>query len=298
MLKSTSKWPFHIFALAASAVWGSTFVSSKVLLNAGMSPAEIMTIRFAIAYIVMLPFSIRNVGPKGWRDESLFAVLGLSGGSLYFLAENTAVNISSASSTVALLVCVTPVFTAVINRLIWRGERLGALFAVGSAIALVGTALVVFNGIFVLDDNPSVIFLSLGAALCWSVYSIILKVLERKYSSVEITRKVFFWGVVTMLPYFLYEPFCVEKEVVMQPAVIFNSLFLSLVASLGCFWLWNVVVRRIGVVASANYLYFNPVVALITAHIVLDENITVYAVAGCAVTTLGVYLCNKKSKNS
>ena len=298
MLKSTSKWPFHIFALAASAVWGSTFVSSKVLLNAGMSPAEIMTIRFAIAYIVMLPFSIRSVCPKGWRDESLFAMLGLSGGSLYFLAENTAVNISSASSTVALLVCVTPVFTAVINRLIWRGERLGALFAVGSAIALVGTALVVFNGIFVLDDNPSVIFLSLGAALCWSVYSIILKVLERKYSSVEITRKVFFWGVVTMLPYFLYEPFCVEKEVVMQPAVIFNSLFLSLVASLGCFWLWNVVVRRIGVVASANYLYFNPVVALITAHIVLDENITVYAVAGCAVTTLGVYLCNKKSKNS
>ena len=292
----TSKWPFHVFAVTASVVWGSTFVSSKVLLNAGMSPAEIMTIRFAIAYLAMLPFMIRSVGPKGWRDESLFAVLGLTGGSLYFLAENTAVNISSASSTVALLVCVTPVFTAIINRMIWCGEKLGARFAIGSVIALVGTALVVFNGIFVLDDNPSVIFLSLAAALCWSIYSIVLRVLEQRYSSLEITRKVFFWGIMTMLPYFLYEPFHIEKEVIMQPAVIFNTLFLSLVASLGCFLLWNIVVRRIGVVVSANYLYFNPVVALITAHIVLDEKITMYAVAGCAITIIGVYLCNKKNK--
>jgi drug/metabolite transporter (DMT)-like permease len=293
-----SKWPFHVFAVLASVVWGSTFVSSKVLLNAGMSPAEIMTIRFAIAYLAMLPFMIRSVGPKGWRDELLFAVLGLSGGSLYFLSENTAVNISSASSTVALLVCVTSVFTAVLNRLVWRGEKLGARFAVGSVLALVGTALVVFNGIFVLDDNPSVIFLSLGAALCWSVYSIVLRVMEQRYSSLEITRKVFFWGIMTMLPYFLYEPFHIEREMIEQPAVIFNTLFLSLVASLGCFLLWNIVVRRIGVVVSANYLYFNPVVALITAHIVLDEKITMYAVAGCAVTTVGVYLCNKKNKKS
>jgi drug/metabolite transporter (DMT)-like permease len=128
------------------------------------------------------------------------------------------------------------------------------------------------------------------------VYSIVLRVMEQRYSSLEITRKVFFWGIVTMLPYFLYEPFHIEKEVIMQPAVIFNTLFLSLVASLGCFLLWNIVVRRIGVVVSANYLYFNPVVALITAHIVLDEKITMYAVAGCAVTIIGVYLCNKKNK--
>lgn len=290
----TSKWPFHIFAVAASVVWGSTFASSKVLLNAGMSPAEIMTIRFAIAYIAMLPFSIRNVGLKGWRDELLFAVLGVTGGSMYFLTENTAVNISSASSTVALIVCVTPVFTAIFNRIIWRGEKLGLRFAIGSLIALIGTSLVVFNGIFVLDDNPSVIFLSLAAALCWSGYSIVLRIMEQKYSSLEITRKVFFWGIMTMLPYFLYEPFEIEREVMTQPAVIFNTLFLSLVASLGCFLLWNIVVRRIGIVVSANYLYFNPAVALITAHVVLDETITMYAVAGCVITIIGVYLCNKK----
>ncbi|MCR5453962.1 MAG: DMT family transporter, partial [Bacteroidales bacterium] len=253
--------------------------------------------RFVLAYVAMLPFAIRKVRFTGWKDELMFAVLGLTGGSLYFLSENTAVNITSASSTVALIVCANPVLTAIVSRLVWRGEKLGNRFAIGSAIALVGTSLVVFNGIFVLDDNPLVFLLSAVSALCWSVYSIVLRVVEQRYSSLEITRKVFFWGVVTMLPYFLYEAFDVDIAMLTSSEVVFNILFLSLGASLGCYLIWNIVLRRIGIVVASNYLYFNPVVALITAHIVLDETITLYAVIGCAITILGVYLCNKKNKN-
>ncbi len=294
MLKITGKFPFHLLALMVALVWGSTFASSKVLLNAGMSPAEIMTIRFAVAYLAMLPFCWKSVRFTGWKDEMLFAVLGITGGSLYFLTENLAVGLASATSTVALIVCATPILTAIVNRLVLRGERLGTQFLAGSIVALVGTALVVFNGIFVLDDNPLVIILSLAAALCWSFYSITLKVLERKYSSLDITRKIFFWGVLTMLPYFLYEPFDVDADTVRQPVVAFNVLFLALVASLGCYFAWSYVARRLGIVTASNYLYFNPVVALITAHIALDETITIYAIIGCVVTVAGVYLCNKK----
>lgn len=291
-----SSWPFHVFALIASMVWGSTFVSSKVLLNAGMSPAEIMTIRFVIAYLVMLPFSHKYLISKSWKDELLFLVLGVTGGSVYFLTENTAVGIASATSTVALIVCSTPVVTALINRLIWRSEKLSNSFLTGSLIALVGTALVVFNGIFILDDNPLVIVLSLAASLCWAFYSITLRVMEKRYDSFVITRKVFFWGVLTMLPYFIFDGFHVTADMFSRADVLFNVIFLALVASLGCFLLWNIVTSKIGIVVSSNYLYFNPVVALITAHIVLDEKITVYAVVGCVITILGVYLCNKKTK--
>lgn len=290
-----SNWPFHVFALIASMVWGSTFVSSKVLLNAGMSPAEIMTIRFVIAYIVMLPFSHKFMISKSWKDEFLFVALGITGGSMYFLTENTAVGIASATSTVALIVCSTPVITALINRMIWRSEKLSSRFLTGSLIALVGTALVVFNGIFILDDNPLVIILSLAASLCWAFYSIILRVMEKKYDSFVITRKVFFWGVLTMLPYFIFDDIHLTAQMFTRGDVLFNVIFLALVASLGCFLLWNIVTSKIGIVVSSNYLYFNPVVALITANIVLDEKITVYAVVGCIITIIGVYLCNKKS---
>ena len=291
----SKKWPLHLFALAVSIVWGSTFASSKVLLNAGISPAEIMTIRFAVAYLAMLPFCLRNIKFSGWRDELIFIALGITGGSLYFVTENIAVEITSATSTVALIVCANPILTAIISRLIWRNEKLGKKFALGSVTAIVGTALVVFNGIFVLDDNPLVIILSIAAALSWSVYSTLLRIQEQKHGSLEITRKVFLWGVITILPYFIYEPFDIVMAILGDSVVIFNVIFLALVASLGCYFAWSFVSRRLGIVTASNYLYFNPVVALITAHITLDENITVYAIIGCIITVAGVYLCNKKN---
>lgn len=294
----SGQFVFHILALLASLVWGSTFAVSKILLNEGMSAAEIMTLRFLIAYIVMLPFSHKYLKSKSIKDELLFVACGIGAGSLYFLAENKAVEFASASSTVALLVCVTPIITALANRFFHKADKLSSRFIAGSLIALCGTALVVFNGIFVLDDNPLVITLSLLAAVCWTCYSLLVRKLEGKYSSDVITRKIFFWGIVTMLFYFLYEPVGVTLDMFCNGKMLFCLLFLALVASLGCYLVWNIVLKRIGAITASNYLYFNPVVALITAHIVLDEKITIFAIVGCVLTILGVYLCNKKSSKS
>jgi len=286
---------FHSLALITSFIWGSTFAVSKVLLNNGLSPAGIMTLRFLLAYFLMLPFAHKHLISKSWKDELRFLLCGLSGGSLYFLSENTAVELTSASSTVALLVCLTPVFTALANFFVYRDEKLSKRFLGGSLVALTGTALVVFNGVFVLDDNPLVIILSISAGLCWTVYSLVLRKLENNYSSDTITRKVFFWGVVTMAVYFLFFPKNTPVETLLKPEVAFCLIFLAVIASLGCFLVWNMVIKRIGVVPASNYLFFNPVSALITAHIVLDENITIYAIMGCTLIITGVYLCNRRS---
>lgn len=285
---------WHLLALTVACFWGSTFVASKVLLNAGLTPAEIMCLRFVLAWVLMLPFCHKKL-ITNLRDELLMVVLGLTGGSLYFLAENTAVQISSATSTVALLVCTTPIVTALMNRVIHHDEHLSSRFLLGSLVALVGVSLVVFNGVFVLDDDPLVIILSIGASVMWGIYSLVIRHVERRYSSAVITRKVFFWGILTMLPTCLIEDnnFGIE---LFTPTVIGTLLFLGLVASLGCFLLWNVVLRRIGIIAAGNYLYFNPVTSLIVAYFVLSERITWLAILGCVLTIAGVYLCNRKQK--
>lgn len=285
---------WHLLALTVACFWGSTFVASKVLLNAGLTPAEIMCLRFVLAWVLMLPFCHKKL-ITNLRDELLMVVLGLTGGSLYFLAENTAVQISSATSTVALLVCTTPIVTALMNRAIHHDEHLSSRFLLGSMVALVGVSLVVFNGVFVLDDDPLVIILSIGASVMWGIYSLVIRHVERRYSSAVITRKVFFWGILTMLPTCLIEDNNFGTEL-FTPTVIGTLLFLGLVASLGCFLLWNVVLRRIGIIAAGNYLYFNPVTSLIVAYFVLSERITWLAILGCVLTIAGVYLCNRKQK--
>jgi len=288
---------WHLLALLTACIWGSTFAASSILITAGLTPAEIMCLRFIIAYLLMLPFSHKNLWPKSWRDEVLFLLMGVTGGSFYFLAENYAIKYTNFTSTVALIVCTCPIWTAILNRIIWRKEHLSNRFMIGSITAVVGVSLVVLNGVFVLDDNPWVIFLSFAAALLWGFYSIILKVLDRRYSSDVITRKVFFWGVITMLPVCFYEYFSGESQLsialLCTNQVWITLVFLALIASLGCFLIWNIVCKRLTVVTASNYLYFNPVTSLWVGALLLGENVTITAILGCLVTIAGVYMCNR-----
>ena len=308
---------WHLLALAVACIWGSTFVASKVLLNAGLSPAEIMCLRFILAWWLMLPLSLsrnkkrQRTTKDVLRDELLFVILGLTGGSLYFLSENTAVKLTSSTSTVALIVGTTPIVTAFINRIVHRDEHLSNRFLSGSMVAVVGVALVVFNGVFILDDNPLVVLLSFAAAVSWGFYSLVIRDVERRHTSITITRKVFFWGVITMLPAGIWGMYHGESQLcalgqaagtmvtgwslLLQPTVFGTLFFLGLIASFGCFLLWNIVLRRIGIIASSNYLYFNPVTSLIAAYLVLSERITWLAILGCLLTIAGVYLCNHGS---
>lgn len=283
---------YHVLALVTAAVWGSTFVSTKILLANGLSPAQIMVIRFSIAYLLILLLSHRPLFSRKLSDELLMIGAGITGGSLYFLAENSAL-IYTQASNVAIIIAVTPLLTAIAAHFFSRGERFSRTLATGSVIALAGVVLVVLNGRFVLHLNPKGDMLTIAAAVLWALYSIIIARLQRRYSSLFITRKVFFYGIVTLLPYLFIHEAALDFGLLLRPAVIGNLLFLGLIASFACYWAWNAAIARIGSVNASNYLYLNPVVALITSAIVLDERITVTALIGTALIMLGVAVCEK-----
>lgn len=283
---------YHVLALVTAAVWGSTFVSTKILLANGLSPAKIMVIRFSIAYLLILLLSHRPLFSRKLSDELLMIGAGITGGSLYFLAENSAL-IYTQASNVAIIIAVTPLLTAIAAHFFSRGERFSRTLATGSVIALAGVVLVVLNGRFVLHLNPKGDMLTIAAAVLWALYSIIIVRLQRRYSSLFITRKVFFYGIVTLLPYLFIHEAALDFGLLLRPAVIGNLLFLGLIASFACYWAWNAAIARIGSVNASNYLYLNPVVALITSAIALDERITVTALIGTALIMLGVAVCEK-----
>lgn len=292
---SQSSAIFHIIAIVTSAIWGTTFVSSKLLLEEGLTPAEIMVLRFVIAYVGILPFSKGGLWCKSIKDELLMLLLGVSGGSLYFLFENTALVYTQASN-VAIIIAATPLLTMLTAHLIFRQERVSKRVYAYSLLSLAGVALVVFNGEFILKLNPLGDVLTLGASIMWVIYSIVIAKLESKYDSLMITRKVFFYGVLTLLPYFAIEPFDVSMEQLMRPAVMGNLLFLGVLASLICYWAWNVAIVKLGAVKSTNYLYINPIVAMITSYFVLSERITMLAIVGTILILTGMYLAQRAKK--
>ena len=283
---------FHLITAAVVTIWGVTFVSTKVLLQHGLGPMDIMFYRFVIAYGCILAISHKRLWADNWKDEFMLMLSGLTGGTLYFIAENNALGISQASN-VALLVCTTPIFTALLANWVFK-EPLRKNMMIGSVIALLGVGLVVFSGSVILQINPLGDFLSIMAALMWAVYCLILKPLGNRYSTAFITRKVFIYSILSALVYFIFDPLNMDIEILTHPIVVMNLLFLGIVASMLCFIAWNAAVKVLGPSRTANYIYVQPMSTLILSSIILSEVITLTSLIGAACIIGGVYLAEKE----
>lgn len=288
----------HSVAFLVVAIWGSTFVFTKLLLLGGLSAAQIFTFRFVIAYLMLLAFSmtkgIRWVSDT-WKDEIIMAGLGLSGGSLYFLAENSAMNYTTTTNT-SLIICLSPLFASALISLFYKSERLNRIQVLGTLMAATGVAVVVMNGHFVLHLSPKGDALAFTACLCWAVYSLLMIPASAHYGTLFITRKVFFYGLIFMIPYFLWKPGLNTHLLIEQPQLIGNLLFLGCVASMLCFLAWNWAMKKLGAVVATNYVYFNPVTTILFAWLILSEQITIFFIIGTLLILLGMYLADKRTK--
>ena len=295
----------HIVAFLVVAVWGSTFVFTKLLLLSGLSPAQIFTLRFIVAYALLLVFSLCRHGHRWladtWQDELLMVGLGLTGGSMYFLTENEAMNHTTTTNT-SLIVCLCPLFATALIGAVYKTERLRPRQLLGTVLAVLGVVAVVLNGHFVLHLSPIGDSLALAACLCWAVYSLLMIPANKRYDVVFITRKVFFYGLLSMIPYYLItgSDFLTLSnggrliEVLQSPAILANLLFLGCVASMICFVAWNWAMKTLGAVTATNYVYVNPITTILFAWMILSEQITVYFLLGTLLILGGMYLAERK----
>ncbi|MBO4451535.1 MAG: DMT family transporter [Bacteroidaceae bacterium] len=296
---------YHIVAFLVVAVWGVTFVFTKLLLMDGLTAAQIFVMRFVVAYVLLLCYSLTRkpfrLLASSWKDELLMVGLGVTGGSLYFLTENSAMIYTTTTNT-SLIVCLCPLFAALLIAMFYRSERLHGIQIVGTLMAAVGVVIVVLNGRFVLHLSPLGDTLAFAACLCWAFYSLLMIPATRRYNTVFITRKVFFYGLLSMIPYFMIRP---EETGIFNASILhlhlstlLNLLFLGCIASMLCFLAWNWVMKKLGAVVLTNYVYFNPVTTVIFAWLILSERITLYFIIGTLLILTGMYLCNKRVKSN
>ena len=284
---------YHLIAILTVAIWGLTFISTKILIKHGLTPQEIFFYRFLIAYLGIWLISPKRLFAANLKDELWLLAGGIFGGSLYFFTENTALGITQASN-VAFIICTAPLLTIFLTLLFYKGEKASKGLITGSLLALVGVGMMVFNGSVILKISPLGDLLTLLAALSWAFYSLIIRKMIGRYPTVFITRKIFFYGVLTIFPAFLLHPLRPDLEVLLLPSVLFNLLFLAVLASLVCYVLWNFVLKELGTVKSSNYIYLNPLVTMVASAAILHERITPVALAGAACILCGVYLAERK----
>lgn len=96
----------HIAALVTIVIWGTTFISTKILL-AGFTPIEILFFRFLLGLFVLLIVYPKRLRIKDGKQELTFAAAGLCGICLYYLLENIALTYTMASN-VGVIISVAP----------------------------------------------------------------------------------------------------------------------------------------------------------------------------------------------
>jgi len=289
---------YHLAAIFTVIVWGTTMVSTKVLLNEGLSPVEIMLIRFITAYFVMWMLYPKWQREFSISEELVFLGLGITSGSLYFIFENTAL-IYTTATNVSLICALIPLMAAFLIYLIYRDKPLSKWFYIGSAVSVAGAALVVLNGNFTLHISPLGDALAFLSICSWALYCVLVRLLKGSYNTLFVTRKIFFYSILTLMPYIIYvEPYEVSMETLCKPVVFLNLAFLGIIASSICYFLWTLSLRQLGVNKTNNYVYFTPLITILTAHIVLQEQVTIYVICGTALILCGLAIARKEIKNT
>ena len=278
-----------VIAFLCVFAWGLTFVSTKVLLKY-LNEVEILFLRVVIAYITMWIIYPKKLKFESVKKELCFFISGLTGICLYYIFENVALGFTYASN-VSIIVATSPLFIIIAFKLLnLNDEKLTMNYYIGFAVAIGG--IIIMSG-YSLNFKGDI--LALLSSIMWALYSVFMKFcLTTKAHIVQITRRVFFYGIITVgCCSLLFFDFKIGNEI-FEPVVFLNIVFLSIIASAFAFIAWNIAIKLLGATASAAFIYLNPVVTVVASYFLLDEPISSVSILGTALVLVGLYLSEKK----
>jgi drug/metabolite transporter (DMT)-like permease len=248
--------------------------------------------RFILGYITLFAIRPRVKTPKNLREELSLFLAGFFGVTLYMFLQNIALRFTSAAN-VSLITSAAPLLTAWLFAVIYR-EKPSKRFLIGFCVAISGIFLIVYE-----DSGDSGLLgdaFALLASASWAAYGAAMKNALSNGDVIETNRRVFFYGIITMLPMTVAFRTPLSLAPLKNPVITLNLLYLSVLSSAACFVTWSKAGEFLGVVKASSYLYLTPVVTIITSFIAFGEKITYLAAAGAILVLLGLYISDKKTK--
>jgi drug/metabolite transporter (DMT)-like permease len=248
-------------------------------------------VRFAIAYLLLLPFAIRQGYRLRHSLEPRVFWYGFTGIVLFFGFQNIGLLFTSAVSTV-LVQSIVPATTALFA-CAFLGERLSPRRIAGIALALAGSVLVALTTRSThAGSNPLLgNLLVFGSVLAWGVYTTQGKRLGGQIKPVALTVASFGSALLVLLP-------LAAGEIALQgwPRLTLPSLaavlYLGIVVSGLTMWLWNVAISLVEASVAGLYINLMGVVGVAIA-LLAGETISPGQVLGGAIVLAGVLLSGR-----
>lgn len=282
----------HLCAFFTIFIWGTTFISTKVLLQ-NFNPIEILFYRFIIGYVFLWLIRPKTLHTGSFKMEFQFMMAGLMGICLNYLFENMAL-LYTGAAIVSVIVSASP-FMIGFLAYIFLKQKWNQYFVIGFVIAISGIAMICFS------DEPLAEFhwlgqlISIGACFVWAAYGLFSEGINKQnFDVILVTRRLFFYGLVFVVPLYLAKGRWESIFYLKNPVYAGNILYLGVCACALSFITWNFAISILGTVMTNIYVYLLPVVTIVMSTLILKEKITLPIIIGTVLTLIGLALSERK----
>ncbi len=285
----------YIALISTVIIWGFSFIGSKIAMTS-ISPFPYLFFRFSIAalFFVVL-FLFRGFPSISLKDHSKIFLLSFFEPGLYFIFETLGLSYNTSASKTAIIIGMIPIAVLIFARLILK-ERITGNKIMGILLSVLGITLLVIEGSnFSSEGALTGDFLVFGAVITAALYIVITRSVGKKVSAIEITGLQIIYGSIFFTPFFLYELPDINWVQITNQSVI-SVVVLALFATIGAFLLYNYALTRIQATRAAIYLNGIPIVTLIFAGPILNEELTILQLLGAAIVLFAVYITNMQPK--
>ena len=270
-------------------LWGISFVATRVALEA-FHPFGLVAVRFVAGtalLAVVLRVRKQSLIPRP-EDLPICALLGVvlgahigiqAWGLLYTSAINT-----------AWIVAFMPV-TIAWGAHVFLGQRLRPSAWLGALVALGGVGMITWTAPPDFAEARFGDFLQLCTCLTWTAYTLLSAGPVARNGSMRVT--VFGMAVASILAMVVAAFGGVTVAPVTLDAGV-AAMYLGFFCSGAAFFLWNRALHADGASRVGAMLYFEPLVTVAAASVMLDEAVTLHALIGGPVVLLGVWFMGRR----
>lgn len=286
----------YIIVLAGTVVWALTGIVIKILLT--RYDVDVITIAFwrvlivtVFVFLMLLIFDAKSlrIAP---RDLGIFSGYGLIGMGIHQFMWISSVQYNGAA-VATVIIYTGPALVAVLAARFLR-ERFTRAKLLALALTVLGCALVArVYDTRALALNWVGIAAGIGSAGTFATYSLIGRVLSRRYNAWSALFYAFLFGFVFLLPVTLIWGNPVPQNLALDGWGWL--VFLALVPTLGGFASYTVGLSHLPASVASLLAAFEPVTATILAYFVFGETLDAWQLLGAGMI-LGSVLMLRPSK--
>jgi drug/metabolite transporter (DMT)-like permease len=284
-------------------VWGSSFVVVKVILQDNLTPIAIATFRFMVAgtlfvaALALIKFRRRQYRVLVERKDMLrLLLLGLMGVTFFFIAQYSGIQLAGASIASIFVCLLAPILISFLSARIFK-EKLSKRNLLGVGIAAFGTFSVIVGGTISVEGNTTSFavgsLILLSTPLMWAVYTLVGKKVMEKYDPFLVVAYVNILGAVCLIPFSVAEN-SISQVFSLNLSEWSAILYLAITCSLLGYFIWFRIMNQVKAAVASSFLFAEPLITVIFAAVFVQEQITLFTIAGGLLIFGGVFLVSNK----